>query len=200
MYRVYWPLTVQFTDPDPDRRKYFALNIDMKTDRYFDGVYSQTFDERRGIGVAELSKLQDNPDVEAEDLLMNTDPVGLYYFGMLLQSNLTFSRGMNTLNYYMSDESRYTYYECSDGNPAENDPNYIRVSNHHTYYLRVKRITTETFKYYRSLTLQRAGMGFFSEPVTVVGNIEKGYGCFSAVNSVSIPLLELEECRYRKKE
>ena len=193
-----WPLTVQFTDLNPDQRKYFALDINHIRDEYRDGVLFDTLEEVRAIGVAELSKLQDNPEVETQGSVMDTDPADLYYFMMLLQSNLTFTKGNNTLNYYMGYV--WTFNDCSDNNPRANDPNYIRVSEYHSLSLRVKSITTETFKYYRSLVLQSTGVGFFTEPVTVVGNIEKAYGCFSIINSVSIPLVELESCYYRNKE
>ena len=192
-----WPLTVQFTDLNPDQRKYFALDINHIRDEYHDGVLFETLEEVRAIGVAELSKLQDNPDVETQGLLTDTDPADLYFFMMLLQSNLTFTEGNNTLNYYTGYV--WTFNDCSDNNPRANDSNYIRVSEYHTLSLRVKSITTETFKYYRSLALQSTGVGFFTEPVTVVGNIGKGYGCFSAINSVSIPLMELESCYYRNE-
>ena len=173
---AFWPLTVQITDANPGERKYYALDVSMKTDEYYDGVYEKTFDERYGIGASELSKLQDNPDVEAEELLINVDPADLYYFSMLLQSNVTFSRGNNILNYYVGRKQQYYYPSCSDDLPDGILPHQVvKVTSHEQYSLRVKRITTETFRYYRSLTLQDAGIGFFSEPVTVVGNIEKGY-------------------------
>ena len=194
----YWPVTVQFTDPNPDERKYFALDICKKTDDCHEGVHLLTVDDRHPIGAAELSKLQDNPEVEAEEMLMDTDAADLYYFMLLLQSNVTFSRGNNILNYYMGDER--PPYDCSDAILSDPIPDWIWVTSHEKYSLRVKRITSETFRYYRSLTLQNAGMGFFTEPVTVVGNIEKGYGCFSVINSVIIPLLEYETCYYRAEE
>ena len=194
---IFWPLTVQITDSDPNERKYYALDISMTTDSYRDGVYVNTYDERHGIGVTELSKLQDNPDVEAGELLINVDPANMYYFTMLLQSNVTFSRENNTLNYYIGRRQQSYYPSCSEELPSDVSPSsLIMVTSYNKYSLRVKRITTETFRYYRSLTLQNAGMEFFSEPVTVVGNIEKGYGCFSVINSVNIPLIEIEDCHY----
>jgi len=189
----YWPLTVQFTDTDPNERKYYVLDIFSEAYEYRDGTDKMVFIGRRGIGVTELSKLQDNPDVEAGELMLDIDPVDLYYFSMLTQSNVTFSRGDNVLNYFVG-RMRHYYHLCSDNLPSELLPNYVQTTTHDKYSLRVRSITTETFRYYRSLALQYAGMGFFGEPVTVVGNMDKGYGCFSVINSVKIPLAEKEEC------
>jgi hypothetical protein len=37
-------------------------------------------------------------------------------------------------------------------------------------------------------------MGFFSEPVSIVSNIENGYGCFSAINTVWGIIAVYETC------
>ena len=190
---VFWPLTVHFTDLDLNERKYYAMDIAIKTDEYLDGVIENTLESHVGIGVSELSKLQDNPDVETEGVLIDTNPPDLYLFTMLLQSNVTFSRGENVLNYFAGRPQNFNI-SCSDYDLSSN---YVQITFREYYSLRVKRITIETFKYYRSLSLQSAGMGFLGEPVTVTGNMNKGYGCFSVINSVKIPLAELEGCFWR---
>ena len=191
----YCPFSVQFSEADANERKYFALEIHISTDEYYDDVFKETTVDRSTVGVSELTKLQDNPDVEALESLMDPDPVDLYRFAMLIQSNLTFSNGNNVLNFYADNDGRGNH--CDDEQPYINNPFYAKFSFKRALTLRVIRITTETFKYYRSLTLQSRGMDFFSEPVTVTGNIKNGYGGFSACNSVSIPLMEYEGCYYQ---
>ena len=197
----YMPISVHFTETDSNVRKYFALDIREKLDFHCnDGVCQNSRNQNYyGICVAELSKLQDNPDVEALDLLTNNtnNVADLYAFPFLLQSNLTFTNGINKLNYYMMNV--FGKDTCLFGCLEANNPEFIKYSNYQTYLLRVKSITTETFRYYRGLVLQSKGMGFFSEPVTIVGNIKNGYGCFSVSNTVYVPLLVYEEYYYFTK-
>jgi hypothetical protein len=192
---LYYPVSVRFAENDPNERKYFALEIYVNQDEYHDGVHQESSGGRRGIGVSELSKLQDNPDMEVHGLMIGSDPTDLYLFTMLLQSNLSFSKGNNVLNYYA--EHAWMHNDCPDDPYYTDNPNFVKIISRYTYTLRVKRITTETFRYYRSLTLQNSGMGFFSEPVTIVGNIKNGYGGFSVFNSVSFKLMEGESCYYQ---
>jgi hypothetical protein len=193
------PVSVYFTEIDPNVRKYFALDVREKVDEYDeDGVWQYNVRNHNyyGIGVAELSKLQDNPNVEALDLLTNNtnNVADLSAFPFLLQSNLTFTKGNNKLIYYMMNVlGNY----CSVGCLEANNPDYKKYTYYHTAFLfRVRSITTETFRYYRSLVLQSKRDGFFSEPVTIVGNIKNGYGCFSVFNTVYIPMLVNEEYGY----
>jgi len=84
------------------------------------------------------------------------------------------------------------------GNPYyEDNPDYERVKYHLETYLRVQHFSESTFRYYRGQVLQRNRVGFFTEPVTITGNIENGYGHFAAINAVSIKLLEFEYEDYR---
>jgi hypothetical protein len=191
----YCPFSVHFSETDANVRKYYVLEIHNHTDAYYDDVFKETTVERSAVGVSELSKLQDNPDVEAFELLMDTEPAGLYRFAMLFQSNLTFSNGSNALNFYADNNGRGNH--CEDDQHYAGIPHFAKFSFKRALTLRVICITPETFRYYRSLTLQSMGMDFFSEPVTITGNIENGYGGFSVYNSVSIPLMEYEGCYYR---
>jgi hypothetical protein len=191
----YCPFSVQFSETDANERKYYALEIQINTDEYYNDVFKETTVELSTIGVSELTKLQDNPDIEALESLMDPDPVDLYRFAMLLQSNLTFSNGNNILNFYADNDGRGD--NCQDEQNYINIPDFVKFTFKRALTLRVIRITTETFRYYRSLTMQYKGMDFFSEPVTITGNIKNGYGGFSVYNSVSIPLMDYEGCYYR---
>jgi hypothetical protein len=189
----YNPLSVHFVETSPDVRKYFALELYVKTDRYLQDVYLDTSHDRHWIGVSDLTKLQDNPDVEASDLLLDTYPKDLYVFAVLLQSNLTFSKGNNIFNYFAPD----VLYWLSDCWCSSHHP---KVTLQNTLTLRVKQLTAASFRFYRSLRLQDSELGFFTEPVNVVGNIENGYGSFAVLNSVSIPLMEYESCKCMSME
>jgi hypothetical protein len=58
----------------------------------------------------------------------------------------------------------------------------------------VSHLSTATFEHYRSLVLQSNGVGFFSEPVSIAGNIENGYGCFTAINTERTTVAKHEFC------
>jgi len=123
---------------------------------------------------------------------LGTEPTDLYNFNMLIQSNLTFSKGKNSLNIYAQYYVRY----FDNNQYLEGNPDVARITLYDRFSLRVKQITAETFRYYRSVALQTSGVGFFTEPVNIVGNIENGYGGFSVCNSVNFPMLEFESCYY----
>jgi hypothetical protein len=63
-----------------------------------------------------------------------------------------------------------------------------------TVSLHVAHLTVDSYAHYRSVALQKAGIDFFSEPVPIVSNIEGGYGCFSAINTVVKKIMEYETC------
>jgi hypothetical protein len=64
--------------------------------------------------------------------------------------------------------------------------------------LLVTHLSPEVFRQYRSMTFQIAGMGFFSEPVFISSNMENAYGCFSAQNTVRIPVSAFEGWNYSR--
>ncbi len=139
--------------------------------------------------------MQDNPDMEAQGILMNLEPVDIYVFIMMFLSDLNLSKRNGSFPLYVSAHTPQHYNDLY----YKDNPNYEKVFFHSELFLRVKHITTATFNYYRSLALQYEGMGFFTEPVNIAGNIEDGYGEFSVFNSVNFKLLEYESYKYLYK-
>ena len=182
-----WPVSIKLTDPDPKVRNYFAFEI------YQDGPQILFIPDRynTGIGVSDISILRENPDLEARrGGLIDSDYADFYTFSSLLMSDRTFSGNNTSFCFYSA--AQYT------SDPSINDPFYHdnpdceKVVAKRTTTLCIKHFPESTFKYYRGQALQRERVGFFTEPVTITGNIKNGYGYFSVFNAVSIQLLEFE--------
>jgi hypothetical protein len=172
---LFCPVSLQWGERNAGRN-YYALEMyhekvtieGTPDDWYKDGIVNA------GVFVDDLSLLQDNPEVEIfenQDMPgIDTDsgsaPVDMYYFPILLMSDL----------YFTHDNVSFTLFQ------------YQRLIKESSLTLRVRRITKATFIYYRSLALQSTGMGFFSEPVAITGNVENGYGAFNVFNAVDIEL------------
>ena len=191
-----WPVSIHLADPDPNTRNYFEMEI-QRSQRETNGntKYNYTI-TGPGIGVSDISILQDNPNIEAfEKGNADFNYADFYQFFSLMISDNTFSGKSASLTLYSEVERKNSY-------PWDNDPDIpippdlIEVIFHRTTTLYVKSIPTETFKYYRSQMIQSAGIGFYTEPVIIKGNVENGYGFFSVYNSKSITFLEYETVEY----
>ena len=190
-----WPVSVHLTDHDPNVRNYFALKI--RRDGHFLG------DNRRFwpvdcIGVTDISILQDNPNIEFfEGGMIGMNYADLYMFRPLLMSDITFS-GENASLTFFSPVERTT----PEPPPWINDPDLLeqypveRELFHLTTTLSVKHFPVETVKYYHAQLRQNEGVGFYTEPVIIPGNIMNGYGFFSVYNSTNITLLEYDINEY----
>jgi hypothetical protein len=181
----FWPVSVRLTDPAPDVLDYFALEIHRF--RSAGGIVEEV-QPHQMIGVTDLSILQDNPEYEAMGLFIDTERrADSYLFPAFLMSDLTFSGKDASLTFYTVME---IIPSADDLTFFENNPAYEKV--HCTTTLSIQHLSASTFKYYRGLTLQNTGIGFFTEPVIITGNVENGYGCFSVSNSLSVTLLEYD--------
>jgi hypothetical protein len=179
MKHYYCPFQLQWGARDAGRN-YYALEIfDRVTDTWTSQCYNVI---NINIYSADLTKLQDNPEVEAyEGMSIDTsDPIELYGFPILLMSDVSFAKDNASLALYTQ------WYPNNDDMPIH-IPQMERF--HHEIILRVRHITEATFQYYRSLVIQSNGMGFFTEPVNIVGNIENGYGSFTVFSATDIKLL-----------
>ena len=185
----FWPVSLQWGGR-ASGRNYYALEMhEEKT--LIEGVPNEWNREGRfniGICVSDLSKLQDNPEVEIfenQEIDMDASSMnaGMYRFPILLMSDMGFTDNNASLTLYK--ERVYTI-DQGQYHPPENK----RVVYHRKLTLRVRHITEATFRYYRSLAMQSVGMDFFTEPVNIVGNIENGYGGFTVFHAVDIPLFE----------
>ena len=195
-YENTWPVTVHFTDPDPTERDYFVLEIKRSQRAVnYDSKYdtSSSF----GIGVSDIAILQDNPNIEAAEGKPSDFNYAIYYaFHSLVMSDISFSGKNASLTFYSAVE-RTTPYPYPPS--LTEDPELVKILFHHTTTLNVKHISTETFKYFRSQLMQEAGVGFYTEPVVIAGNIENGYGFFSVFNSVSFQFLEYVTEEYYRR-
>ncbi len=194
----FWPVSICLTDPDPAVRNYFIFEPHQDiTATLEDGSLTELIYSNETppycIGSNDLSMLRDNPDMEAQGILLNLEPVDLYVFTMLFLSDLNLPKENRSFPLYVAANPRRHYNESY----YKDDPNYEKVFYHIKLLLSAKHITTATFDYYRSLALQYEGEGFFTEPVNIVSNIENGYGEFSVFNSVNLKLIEYDYYKYR---
>jgi len=200
----FFPTTLQWGER-PAGRNFYAL--EMHEERtLIEGTprpWQQTGRFSRGVYVSSLSKLQDNPEIE----IFDTQDIGMdmssgnyegYHFPILLMSDMGFASDDASLVVLLhshiipppmsqSDESVET---SGENNPFEN---FERAVIHCSWTLRVRHITEATFRYYRSLALQSAGMDFFTEPANIIGNIENGYGGFIVFSAADIGAWEYEK-------
>ena len=186
-----WPVTLQWGARENDRN-YYAL--DMRLNRTLvegipiSGWYNPSV-ENCGILVSELSKLQDNPEIEiyeSQQIDFEGPSRGndAYLFPILMMSDIGFSNDHTSLTLY-KDTTRFLTRALSDGATKQNIYNNILT-------LRVRHITEATFNYYRSLAKQSTGVDFFTEPYIITGNIENGYGGFTVSSAVNFQLLEYQ--------
>ena len=176
----FWPVSVQLTDPDPNARNYFAVEMNY------------------GVGVSDISILQDNPDLEVlRGGLVGTNYADFYVFGTFLMSDRTFSGKTAPLTFYSIAEN--TSNPDIDNPSFTENPEYEKVVLQRTTSLRILQLHESTFRYYRGQALQQSKVGFFTEPVTLTGNIKNGYGHFAAFNATTIPLLEYEYQEWQRE-
>lgn len=195
----FWPVSLQW-GKRPVGRNYYALEM-FEEITLIEGTANQWTNLGKnivGICVSDLSKLQDNPEIEFFDTIeIGMDPsstsYSTYKFPILLMSDISFTLDNASLTLYkltVNTNDLGEYY------PPEY---YEKTVYHHSLSLRVRHITEATFRYYRSLALQSVGIDFFTEPVKIVGNIENGYGSFVVYSAADIHLLEYESYEYRMK-
>jgi hypothetical protein len=197
----FYPVTCTLSDNSPDERNYYYIQLLRHQTSNDPAYYEYLFDIEHdvGVGIANSAILQDNPNMEARiSLLDDMNNYDLFWFNALLLSDLTFSGKSVMLDLYgvfsydYQDPSirpeRPDYY-----NPVYHGPEII-VENKRI--LKVGHISADMFRHYRSLVLQENGLGFFTEPVMIVSNVENGYGCFSLLNSLTIVLNEYQTYFY----
>ncbi len=188
-YGPYCPVKCTLTD-NSSEQDYYALQVNCIKQSNNPNYSVYGHEVGSGVGVSNITLIQDNPDYEARgSILGDGETYDLYMFGTLLISDITFRGRSTTLDLFTTLQDEWNTFpeRPSDYNPAVYGPEVI-FDNQVT--LTVKHITAETFKHYRSLVLQDEGLGFFSEPVQITSNVKNGYGCFSLQNSRRIVLKE----------
>ena len=194
----FWTISLQWGER-PVGRNYYALEMHEKR-TLIEGVPSQWVREGKfndGIYVSDLSKLQDNPEVEVFEVQEidlgggTTINYDTYRFPILLMSDMAFTPDDASLT--LLKRTLNNFIGVANRNHIQQN---VFPKFHHTITLRVRHITEATFRYYRSLTLQSIGLDFFTEPVNIISNIENGYGCFTVFSAVDFQLLEYESVDY----
>lgn len=193
---LFYPVTCTLSDHSSER-DYYALRI-YQYQNTDDPDYSYTSYNlsEMGIGVSNPTIIQDNPDIEAQNSLFDDNSVyDLYWFNVLLLSDLTFSGKSAALELYTTNENYIPAYRQrpSNYNPAIHGREVIFDNK---WEIKIGHISAEMFRHYRSLLLQEDGMDFFAEPVLIVSNVENGYGCFSLQNSHRVVLKEYKTYYY----
>ena len=183
----YWTLSVNADAPE---NKLFLIDI-LKNERIENIIRRGLF---WGIGGSDASMLMENG---INNGLINNQNTELYLFSLLMAKDF---KGASRIFYAAVDESAKR--QNNNAVHFEDDPDYEKITIEHSLILRVRNITPATYSFFNSLSmqLQFAENRFKEQPVTVVGNIEGGYGSFSVYNATYISLLDWETYEYRKKE
>jgi len=193
----FWAVPLQWGNR-PAGRNYYALEM-FEEKTLLEGTPNQWM--RRlgmnniGIYISDWSKIWDNPEIEIfesfeDGLGTQITYYDTFFFPILLMSDISFTPNNASLTLLKYTERIKDFGE-------NYPPEYFeRIVYHHSLSMRVRHITEATFNYYRSMTMQSAGMGFFTEPVNIIGNIENGYGCFNVFSAADIHLLEYESYEY----
>lgn len=171
----FFPLTVSITDPAKERN-FYLLEAVLHSPHVMRGEKQLV-----AIGTIDRTLIQDNPNVEATGVLSDAE-VNTFVFSQLLITDLSFSGSTSTLNLLLAVPGLNFYFDSDPDAPL------IKV----TISIRIRQVTEAAFDYYRSVVLQNEGVGFFTEPVSILSNIEGGYGCFSLTSSVTKQVLEIE--------
>ncbi len=200
-YGSYFPLAMTLAD-DSSKPDYYSLQLITYQHLTYDGITNTSSSNSEYIGTDNLTMVQDNPDVESKNLMMDSEGYDMYTFDLMMLTDVTFGAS-DKLSLYASTNIRTSspeyYYP---GNTVYNQPRpydpdkEIEIREANQTDLIVTHLTTETFKHYRSLAFQLMGLGFFSEPVFINSNMKNGYGCFSVQNSARVNLLEREKYYY----
>jgi hypothetical protein len=186
-YYLPFSLNIEDNTPSPDfysfqmgyynKVKYEGEEYESEYQNEYENGYENT--DLIDIATSNLALIQDNPDVESLDLMLDGENYDLYSFDLMMLTDATFANTNIRLDLYTPYNE---FYE--DLNP---DPSMHR---HTKYTLTVRHHTQEAFKQYRSMAFQLAGLGFFSEPVFITSNMENAYGGFSLQNTSKILLYE----------
>lgn len=188
----FWPVSLHLEARATGRNYYVLEMLDEMT--LIEGTLPPWLSEgihNTGVYVSDLTKLQDNPEVEIfENQEIDLDPgsrdYDTYWFTILLMSDVGFTEDNASQTLYTPIVPKYLLNLRSNYDPERDE----LVLLHHKSTLRVRHITEATFRYYRSLAMQGGGLDFFTEPVNIMGNIENGYGGFTVFSATDIQLLE----------
>ncbi|MDR0415610.1 MAG: DUF4249 domain-containing protein [Prevotellaceae bacterium] len=185
----FYPLNLRLTDGSRNRDYYmFRAKATTTYHHHYQG-YDDVYDVATWIPVAVANRalIQDNPDLEAEELPLNAEPDVFLFYRMLI-SDMSFANATGAINLLLPEMyAKPTPPDLCDtaSQPYEQTRTEIYISH----------LSPVTYEHHRSLMLQRNEVSFFTEPVSIVSNIENGYGCFAAFNTVRTTVQESCSCR-----
>jgi hypothetical protein len=174
---LFYPLNVRLSDNAPER-DYYLLRQRTHT-QFDDNVYAFPLE----VAIGNRAIIQDNPDLE-EAYFLGDEEAEVYLFDCMLLSDMSFANTTGLIDLLVPFE---VAGEQSSQSMCENPV-------HTVSYLLLSHLSQGTFAYYRSLVLQYNGIGFFTEPVSIASNIENGYGCFAALNTVRKDIADFYVC------
>lgn len=190
----FFPIKISLVD-QPETKDYYMLEAfeSINDNTAISDMY--TTSQRMLLATTDRALIQDNPDVVADQWLSEAE-VNTFAFEQLIVSDLSFDGQMRTLNLLMSScglnannddcERLYQYY-------PEHRINKIRYK----LYVLVRHLNEASYHYYRTFALQRVGLDYFSEPVSLISNIEGGYGCFAVCTTTKVLLDEYNVCYFQ---
>lgn len=173
--REFYPIRLHLAD-NSRGRDYYMFGLQSVT-RYPGQASDSTFPVDLPVGISSWALIQDNPDLEAEAIPIET-LFDVYIFSRMLMSDMSFANATGTVDLLMLKDFAWMPPDLSppcDGD-AEKVFTFIEIC--------ISHLSTMTYDHHRSLVLQREEVSFFTEPVSIASNIENGYGCFAAFNTV----------------
>jgi hypothetical protein len=183
----YVPFSLNISDnsPLPD---FYSFQVEHSNiSKYENDDEEHGYTVMTNIATSNLVLIQDNPDVESKDIMMDGENIDLYSFDLMMLTDATFANTAVQLDLF----SPYHFYiptDKNDHNLPNPNPSSYRIVRH---TLIARHYTQEAFRQYRSMAFQLAGLGFFSEPVFITTNMENAYGGFSVQNTKRIILSEV---------
>jgi hypothetical protein len=173
----FYPIHLQLTDNSRGRDYYMFWIQSTTTYPNFSDYSPQTTD--LPIGISSWALIQDNPDIEAEGVPLET-LFDVYLFERMLMSDMSFANATGAVDLLLPENSVWKPSPSSSLPPCDK----ASATLFSCVEICMSHLSPITYDHHRSLALQREGVGFFTEPVSIASNIENGYGCFAAFNTV----------------
>lgn len=183
---TFYPLGFTIKD-NPATKDYYMFEVyEIK-----DGIPATEQDvysyfQKFQLATSERVLIQDNPDIVANQWLSETEK-NTFSFEQMIVSDLSFSGQQKDLYLMLSSCQMQTKDDNCEFLHAHYQPDRIKKENY-TVYLSVRHLDEGSYHYYRTFALQEIGLDFFSEPVSLLSNIEGGYGCFAVCTSTKVIL------------
>jgi hypothetical protein len=168
----FYPIHLQLTD-NSRGRDYYMFWLQATT--IYPGYPPLTADLPTGISSWAL--IQDNPDLEAEGVPIESF-FDVYLFDRMLMSDMSFANATGAADLLVQKSSFLGFWD----HPFQCDSAFKKLFT--CVEICMSHLSPITYDHHRSLTLQREGVSFFTEPVSIASNVENGYGCFAAFNTV----------------